>query len=170
MHDHVHMPKSMSSWSLNACVIISVIMRVAFKWVLKSLVSDRAADLVMNPRHTNTQNTHKRRIKLHTVTCALLCTNNTHSCLHTHIHTITLINRHNFCFNGFTTTCHCCLCVYVFECSCLGLCVRVCVRACVHACVCVCVYVCNAHKHRRGGSRRRGSRLNNLLMTSAATS
>lgn len=54
MRTHVHMPTSASCSAFEyGCVrvgvIISVIIRVAFKWVLKSLESERAADLPMNP-------------------------------------------------------------------------------------------------------------------------
>lgn len=52
---HAHIPTS-TSFSLFECVlIISVIIRAAFQLVLKSVVSERAGDLAVNPRHMHTQ-------------------------------------------------------------------------------------------------------------------
>lgn len=80
------------SLCLNVCVIISVIIRVAFKWLLKSLESERSVDLPMNPIHTDThRQVHLNYTRSH---IALTSVPITHIPVYTHVHTIALINRH----------------------------------------------------------------------------
>lgn len=79
------------------CVIIGLIIRSAFKWVLKSLVSERAADLIANPQCRNSESAYNR------MACTDTCAPGAAAA---HIHTITLINRHNFCSSGSAATRH----------------------------------------------------------------